>query len=194
MDQDETWQGGRPGPRSHCVWGTQLQLPPPQRHNPQLLAHVCCGQTAGWIKMPLGTEVGLSPGDITLMGTPLLLPKSGQSPSQFSAHVYCGQRAGWIKMPLGVELCLGSSHIVLNGEATLLPQNGAHTQFSAHVLWPNGWMDQDATWYAGRPRFRPHCVTCGPRSPKKEHSPPNFRPMSIVAKRSPVSAAAEHLF
>jgi len=20
-------------------------------------------------------------------------------------------------------------------------------QFSAHELWPNGWMDQDATWY-----------------------------------------------
>jgi len=29
-------------------------------------------------------------------------------------------------------------------------------------------------------------------SPKKGHSP-NFRPMSIVAKRSPISATAEHL-
>jgi len=34
----------------------------------QFPAHVCCGQTAGWIKMPLGTEVGLGPDD---MGTPL---------------------------------------------------------------------------------------------------------------------------
>jgi len=25
------------------------------------------------------------------------------------------------------------------------------------VLWPNGWMDQDATWYEGRPRPWPHC-------------------------------------
>jgi len=25
---------------------------------------VYCGQMVGWIKMPLGTEVGLSPGDI----------------------------------------------------------------------------------------------------------------------------------
>jgi len=25
----------------------------------QFLAHVYCGQTAGWIKMPLGTEVNL---------------------------------------------------------------------------------------------------------------------------------------
>jgi len=31
-------------------------------------------------------------------------------------------------------------------------------------------------------------------SSSKERSPPNFRPMSIVAKRSPISATAEHLF
>jgi len=30
---------------------------------PQFSAHVYCGQTAGWIKMPLGMEVGLGPGD-----------------------------------------------------------------------------------------------------------------------------------
>jgi len=28
------------------------------------------GQTAGWIKMPLGTEVGLGPGHIMLDGDP----------------------------------------------------------------------------------------------------------------------------
>jgi len=26
------------------------------------------------------------------------------------------------------------------------------------VLWPNGWIDQDKTWHAGRPRLWPH--TC----------------------------------
>jgi len=26
------------------------------------------------------------------------------------------------------------------------------------VLWPNGWMDQEATWYRGRPQPRRHCV------------------------------------
>jgi len=31
------------------------------------------GQTAGWIKMPLGTEVGLDPGDIVLDGDPVPL-------------------------------------------------------------------------------------------------------------------------
>ena len=108
------------------------------------------------------------------------------------------------------------------------------------VLWPNGWMDHDETWHAGRPRPWPHCVRCapsslpmghspqfsahiccgqmagwiktplgrevdlgpckrhcvrrglGPLSPKKGAEPPNFRPVSIVAKRSPISATAEH--
>jgi len=32
------------------------------------------------------------------------------------------------------------------------------------VLWPNGWTDQDATWYGDRPRARPHCVRWGPSS------------------------------
>jgi len=31
---------------------------------------VYCGQTAGWIKMVLGMEVGLSPGDFVLDGDP----------------------------------------------------------------------------------------------------------------------------
>ena len=29
-------------------------------------------------------------------------------------------------------------------------------------VWPNGWMDQDETWHAGRPRRWPHCVRWGP--------------------------------
>jgi len=37
-------------------------------HPPQFLAHFYCGQTAGCIKMPLGTEVGLSPGNFVLDG------------------------------------------------------------------------------------------------------------------------------
>ena len=39
------------------------------------------------------------------------------------------------------------------------------------LLWPNGWLDHDATWYRGRPQVRPHCVRRGPSSPKKGHSP-----------------------
>ena len=44
---------------------------------------VHCGKTVGWIKIPLGTNVGLGPGDIVLDGDPAPLPKGTQSPSQF---------------------------------------------------------------------------------------------------------------
>ena len=45
------------------------------------------------------------------------------------------------------------------------------------AMWPNGWMDQDETWQAGRPRPWPHCVRQGPssRSPKGAQ-PPIFGP------------------
>ena len=45
--------------------GTQLPQKGTQQP-PHFSAHVCCGQTAGCIKMPLHTEVGLGPGDIVL--------------------------------------------------------------------------------------------------------------------------------
>jgi len=38
---------------------------------------VYCGQTVGWIRMPLGTEVGLGPGDIVLDGDPAPPMKRG---------------------------------------------------------------------------------------------------------------------
>jgi len=40
-----------------------------------------CGQTAGCIKMPLGVEVGLSPGDFVLDGDPAPSAKRGGAPN-----------------------------------------------------------------------------------------------------------------
>ena len=42
--------------------------PRKKAHPTQFLAHVDCGQTAGWIKMSLGTEVNLGRGDVVLDG------------------------------------------------------------------------------------------------------------------------------
>jgi len=41
-------------------------VPPPRQWGgaPNFAAHVYCGQTAGWIKMPLRMEVGLGLSDI----------------------------------------------------------------------------------------------------------------------------------
>jgi len=64
--------------------------------------------------------------------------------------VYCGQTAEWIRMPLGMKVGLGSGHIVLDRDPA--PTTGRGT------------------------------------------AAPTFRPMSIVAKRSPISATAELLY
>ena len=84
--------------------------------------------------MPLGTEVGLSPGDFVLDGDPAPPPQMGGGAPQFSAHVYCGQTAEWMKLVLGVEVGLSPGDFVLDGDPAHLPQEGAEppTQFSAH--------------------------------------------------------------
>jgi len=111
MDPDGTWHGGRRWPRPHCArWGPWC--PPQKGTGPQFLAHLYCGQTAGCIKITLGMDVGLSPGDFVLDRDPSPYPKRG----------------------------------------------GANPIFGPCLLWPNGCMDQDATWYGGRPRPTRHCV------------------------------------
>jgi len=82
MDQYATWYRGRPQPRGLCVrWGASPPSPKRGRSSlPQISAHVYCGQTAGWIKMALGMQVGFSPGDFALDGDPAHSPKKGRSP------------------------------------------------------------------------------------------------------------------
>ena len=55
-------------------------------------------------------------------------------------------------MPLGMELGLGPGDIVLDGDPAPPKRGTAPSIFGPCPLWPNGWMDQDATWYGGRPR------------------------------------------
>jgi len=141
MDHDVSWYGGRPGPRRHCVrWGPSS--PSPKRGQstpPQVLAHVYCGQTAWWIKMALGMQVGLGPGHIVQDGKPA--PQKGGRVPQFSADSYCGQTAGCIKMPLGVEVGLSPGDFMLDGDAAPTQKRGGDPQFSAHV-----YCGQTAAW------------------------------------------------
>ena len=109
--------------------------------------------------------------------------------------VYCFQTVGWIKMKHGTEVGLAHHHIVLDENPTP-PRKRGHSPppiFGLWLLWPNGWVDQDSTWYGARPRPRRHCVRWGPSSPKGTY-PLNFRSMSIVAKRSDILTTAEHLY
>ena len=89
--------------------------------------------------MPCGMEVGLGQGDSVLDGDPALLPqKGGPSPHP--------------KMALGMEVGLGTGRIVLDGDPATLPKKGAEYScpiFGPFLLWTNGWMHQDVTWYGG---------------------------------------------
>ena len=57
----------------------------------------------------------------------------------------------------------------------------AHPIFGPCPLWSNDWIDQDATWYRGKPRPRRLCVRWRPSSAAKRGKAPSFRPMSVVA-------------
>jgi len=62
---------------------------------------------------------------------------------------------GWTKMPLGMEVGLVPGDFVLDG--TQLPQKKGHSPhpvFGPCLLWSNVWMDDDATWYGGKPQTR----------------------------------------
>ena len=86
--------------------------------------------------------------------------------------LYYGQTVGWIKMKLGMEVGIGPGHSVRWGPSYHLSKWGhSSPQFSAHVLWPNGSMDHDATRYVGRPRPMRHCVGCQPSSPQRGTAP-----------------------
>jgi len=90
--------------------------PPEKRgQSPQFSVYVRCGQTAGWIKTALGTEVGLGSDHIVLDGNPAPLPKKG-APPQFLANFYCGQTVGCINVLLGMKVGLSLGDFVLDGD------------------------------------------------------------------------------
>jgi len=78
----------RPRPRRLCVrCGPSYPQKNGHTHSTQFLAHVYCGQTAGWIKMPLGTEVNAGSGDVVLDGV-AAPPIRGTAPSfRFMSNV-----------------------------------------------------------------------------------------------------------
>jgi len=54
----------------HIVLSGDPAPSPLKGHSPQFSAHICCGEMAAWIKMPLGMELGFSLGDFVLHGEP----------------------------------------------------------------------------------------------------------------------------
>ena len=112
--------------------------------------------------------------------SPRLPPKKGGTAPNFRPMSIVVKTVGWIKMPFGMELGLGPGYIVLD---SFTPQQPPI--LDPCLFWPNGWMDQDGTWHGGGPWSRPHCARWGHQAvlpSKKGAEPPNFPPISFVAK------------
>ena len=56
------------GPGHTVLDGHPASTPRKEAQPAQFSAHVCCGQTVGWIKLAVGTEIGLGPDHIVLDG------------------------------------------------------------------------------------------------------------------------------
>ena len=91
-------------------------------------------------------------------------------------------------MPLSTKVNIGQGDVFLDGVAA--PLKGAQPPvFGSCLLWPYGWMDEDATWYRSRPRPRPHCFRRGTSSSRKGHSsPPHLFGPCLLWPRSSTSA------
>ena len=104
---------------------------------------VYCGQTLRWIRKPLGTDVGLGPGDIMVDGDPALpAPKWAQHPPFLLMSIVAkrldGARCTWYGGRTG------SGDIVLDcfrwrPSSPSLKKGAQQPQlFGTCLLWPNG--------------------------------------------------------
>jgi len=176
--------------RRHCVrWGPSS--PSPKGAQPPVFDQCRCGQTVGWTKMPLGTVVGLRPGDFVFDG-------DGATPEKrHSPHPIFGPcllwPSGWVDQDATWYGCRPRPRRLCSMGSQLPPKGAQTPVFCPCLLWPNGGMNEDATWYESRPRPRPHCVRRGPSSPAKgAQQPPLFSPF-LLWPRSPISATADLL-
>jgi len=102
---------------------------------------VYCGQTVGWIKMKLGTLVGLGPGHIVLDGDPAPLPQRGPELPNFGSYLlrangWMDQDATWYgRRPRRNRFC------VRQRPRSPSQKGGGAPKFSVHV-----YCDQTAAW------------------------------------------------
>jgi len=89
-------------------------------------------------------------------------------------------------MSLGMEVDLRPGDFVFDWDPAPLRKRGRSNPlfFGPRPLWTNGWTDQDGTWHGGGVRSSHTALHGDPaRLPTTRGRGPNFRPISIVAKR-----------
>ena len=98
-------------------------------------------------------------------------------------------------MTLGMEVGLGPGDFL---RGPRYHQNRGHINhlpvFGLCLLWPNDWMDEDATWYGSRPRPRPHCIKRVQALRERGTAAPHLFGLCLLWPRSPNSATAELLY
>jgi len=116
------------------------QLPPKGHSSPHFSANVYCGQTAGCIRMPLGKEVGLGPGDIVLDGDPAPHSRKGeQQPALLFGRClllpnrFMHQDTSWYRGRPRPR-----RHCVRWGPSFPTERGTAAPTFGACLLWSNG--------------------------------------------------------
>jgi len=137
-------------------------------------------------------EVGLSPGDFLFDGDTSPSQKGGVAPSQIFGPCLLWLN-GWMDQD-GTWHGRGPwsrPHCARWGTGSPPPKRGqSPLQFSAHFYCRQtagctkiNKMQQDATWYGGRPQPGDFVLDGDPSSPPLKVHSSNFCPMSVVAKR-----------
>jgi len=105
--------------------GTQLPHIKGHSSPSHFLVHVYCGQTAGWIRIPLGAKVGRGPCDIVLDLDPSPQRKGAQQPPLFDPSLYyCGQTVAhlsncWALVNVAALSAFSTSCVVQNVSESL---------------------------------------------------------------------------
>jgi len=154
MDQDKTWQAGTPRPCPQCL-RCGPSSPSVKGAQPPIFGP-CILWLNGWINQ----DATYYRGEPQLRRHCVRWGPSSPSLRVAAPNICWGQTAGWNKMPLGMEVGLGPGDFVFDGDPADPKKRHSSTQFLVGPcpLWPNGWMDQDATWYRGTSWPRRCCV------------------------------------
>ena len=165
--------------------------PPPQKGGgaPKFLAHAYCRQAAGCMKQVFGMELGLSPGDVVLDGDPAPFPKRGGAPSPIVGP-FLLRPNGWMHHDSTSYGCRPQPRgLCVRWRPSSPPQQGggapSQTKKSALVYCGQtaGWINMPLGTRVGLSSGDSVLDGDPAPLPQKEAEPPNFRSMSIVAKR-----------
>ena len=156
----------------HSVWANQCPHPPSPNFGRLFVKvfalcyqiSVClsvtlvyCGQMVTRIKLKLWHTGRPRPWPHCVRWGPSSPPPKGaQTPNFRPISVVVkwlhGSRCHLVCRPLGMQLGLGPGDCVSWELRSPSPKRGQSPQiFGPYLLWSNGWMHQDATWYGGRP-------------------------------------------